>query len=414
MVSALALAVPPASSASDIDPATGEPSLNQEPTAAAQSCANAAGATPTCMAALLASIDAARADEGIAPMTLPPAFSNLSAPEQLLTLADLERIDRGLAPIAGLSPQLDADAQQGADINGDPSGPSGYSWASNWSGAALSLFNDFSWMYDDGPGSPNIGCSGPRTDGCWGHRANILGQYQTPIGMGAAASGDSQTQLFVAGYQPSLPGGPDLAGEPLWSSIARTLPVGVSPGAIRLSGGLSTATVRVWASGEPMVVRASIATKQSRWTVKPSTCDLQAGSSCVVTVSVSAPAVPSDATLTLAGPNGPQSVALVHTVPEQVAARLRSRTVRVRSSARVIGTLKPGVGHRRVLLQVAQGDHWRTVSRSLTDARGRFTLIDHPRRAGLRRYRVLVAAAGGYEGADSRPLILRVRDARRR
>ncbi len=48
-------------------------------------------------------------------MALPSDFGRLSVPEQLFVAIDRERVDRGLAPFAGLTTTLNAGAQQGAD-----------------------------------------------------------------------------------------------------------------------------------------------------------------------------------------------------------------------------------------------------------------------------------------------------------
>ena len=73
-----------------------------------------ADTTTTCLRITLGAIDAARAAEGLRPMLLPADFARLSVPEQLFVALDRERVDRGLAPFAGLVASLDTDAQRGA------------------------------------------------------------------------------------------------------------------------------------------------------------------------------------------------------------------------------------------------------------------------------------------------------------
>jgi len=50
------------------------------------------------------------------------------------------------------------------------------------------LLADYDWMYDDGPGSPNLDCPSASVSGCWDHRRNILGDYGPHPSMGAAAT----------------------------------------------------------------------------------------------------------------------------------------------------------------------------------------------------------------------------------
>ena len=70
-------------------------------------------------------------------------------------LTDLERIDRGIAPIAGLAANLNAYAQAGANAGRDPSFPpyarsGGSTYASTSAlGTAMAI-----WMYDDGATAP--------------------------------------------------------------------------------------------------------------------------------------------------------------------------------------------------------------------------------------------------------------------
>ena len=56
-----------------------------------------------------------RQTEGLGPMSLPSNYPSLTPAEQLFVLTDLERVDRGLAPIEGLSTTLNAYAQAGAN-----------------------------------------------------------------------------------------------------------------------------------------------------------------------------------------------------------------------------------------------------------------------------------------------------------
>ncbi len=106
------------------------------------------------------------------------AYEGMTVPEQLFVIANVERLARGVAPIAGLTTQLDSIAQTGADNSTDPSFNgtaqlTGGAWrvngGANWAaGTSNPLGSDYYWMYDDGGAN------------AWGHRDNILSGYATP------------------------------------------------------------------------------------------------------------------------------------------------------------------------------------------------------------------------------------------
>jgi|GEM_PF-2467510 len=163
-----------------------DPPANMARTAA-MTLACQSGSQLACQQAVVAAIDQARAAEGVGPLVLPANYDSLNVPEQLLVLADLERVDRGLPGFSGLSSALDALASSGAQAGTDPTGPAGSTWGSNWAGGeASALLADYDWMYDDGPGSPNMDCTAAQPGGCWDHRNNILGDYGPEPSMGAA------------------------------------------------------------------------------------------------------------------------------------------------------------------------------------------------------------------------------------
>ncbi len=169
--------------------------------AMALACSN--GPEP-CQEAVLQAIDQARAAEGIGPLELPANFDSITTAEQLLVLANLERIDRGLPGFIGLSSKLDTLARSAALAGNDPNGPSGTTWGSNWAGGeASALLADYDWVYDDGPGSPNMDCTNALANGCWDHRRNVLGNYGPRPAMGAAMTMmkgvTSMTELFTSG-----------------------------------------------------------------------------------------------------------------------------------------------------------------------------------------------------------------------
>jgi len=177
--------------------------------------ASALDDSDTCNADVVKAIDNARsALEGMAPLSLKVgAFDSMTVPEQIFAVTDLERTERGLAPLAGLTAQLDNVAQTGAADDTDPElssttltgGAAVSSWGSIWAGGTSNaLGSDYYWMYDDGPGSPNGSCTTPSSAACWGHRDNILGTFATCgqpqqyMGAGDTASGSSYGASFAA------------------------------------------------------------------------------------------------------------------------------------------------------------------------------------------------------------------------
>jgi len=144
-----------------------------------------------CLDAVLAAVDHARAAEGVKALALPSGFARLSVPEQIFVAINLERVDRGLRPFAGLTAALDHNAQLGADRANDPPDPgSAYDVVdTEWAGgSANGLDAVYGLMYDDGPGSGNLDCPKPTSKGCWGHRHGILDNFGTvgTMVMGAA------------------------------------------------------------------------------------------------------------------------------------------------------------------------------------------------------------------------------------
>jgi hypothetical protein len=145
-----------------------------------------------CIAAAVADLDQARVDLGLGPYRLPADFASLPGAEQALVLTDLDRLTYGLAPVAGLTSALDADAAHGVRDDTDPASSDtsfGY-WTANWAGGYPNIVMAYdAWMYDDGPGSANLDCTAADPKGCWGHRHDILWQFNGtgPLAMGAAA-----------------------------------------------------------------------------------------------------------------------------------------------------------------------------------------------------------------------------------
>jgi hypothetical protein len=205
---------------------SGQPDATDNPTSSLAPTPNygnvcapvGADTSTTCLLVTLQAIDAARGAEGLRPMRLPADFARLSVPEQLFVAVDRERVDRGLAPFAGLSTALDKGAIEGADTAQlPPRLGRGYSAAvAEWIGAvANGLDADYQWVYNDGPDSGTPGCSGGQSSGCWADRDIILGSYGTHhLVMGAA-------------YDPT---GDTSPGDRGGSSLAATLAAATSAG----------------------------------------------------------------------------------------------------------------------------------------------------------------------------------------
>jgi hypothetical protein len=149
-----------------------------------------------CVAASLSYLNQARANLGQPPYALPSDFASLTPPQQLLILTDSDRALYGLAQVPGLTDGLDQAAAAGVLNDADPlpSDPNWYAFTSNWAGGFGNAVLAYeAWMYDDGLGSGNVDCTAANPSGCWGHRHNILWQFDAggPLAMGAAAGSDS-------------------------------------------------------------------------------------------------------------------------------------------------------------------------------------------------------------------------------
>ncbi len=172
-------------------------------------------ASAACTALYLKSIDAAQLSEKRRPLTLPSDYGRLSATRQLFVLVDLERVSRGVPPLAGLSPYLSAEATDAARQGGDPAfqqsygavrvwaPPNGgpYAFGGAWAGDSVNAAAAvFGWFYDDGWGGAgrtwNGACTSPTAQGCWGHRDELLGEWAgtgcTDCVAGAGYAGPAQ------------------------------------------------------------------------------------------------------------------------------------------------------------------------------------------------------------------------------
>ena len=170
-------------------------------------------------------INSGRAQEGVGPLGVSESqLSGMSVPQQVFTVVNAERVDRGLPPINDMTSQLDAYAQAGANAGTDPSFPSALSGGASltwggavWAGGLSSVLEaDYFWMYDDGwggSGTTNAACSPSTPSECWGHRDIILHPFPNCPGgapvlsMGAAISpsgypGGSIAAILVSSCAP--------------------------------------------------------------------------------------------------------------------------------------------------------------------------------------------------------------------
>jgi hypothetical protein len=168
-----------------------------------------------CIDAAVYYLDKARSRVHLPPYALPANFPSLPPPKQLFILVNLDRIQYGLPPILGMTPQLDHDALVSGIWPGDDPHPSHTTglkvWWPGWAGAFHNAPMAYeTWVWNDGLGATNPRCTRSDHSRCWGHRHSVLWRYGSNAAMGAAAGSDSHhhrgyTYLFVGGnatYKP--------------------------------------------------------------------------------------------------------------------------------------------------------------------------------------------------------------------
>ena len=149
-------------------------------------------------------------------MALPSNFTSLSVGEQLFVLTDIERVDRGLPPVVGMVQELNQDAQAAAAGNADPTpssvppGSTAFGLGLQFGPRARAPGSNYNWMYDDGPGSGDLGCTSSNSGSCWGHRDNELGFDSSQV---AASHG----VLVMGAAEATVP------GDAPWSSDAELI-----------------------------------------------------------------------------------------------------------------------------------------------------------------------------------------------
>jgi hypothetical protein len=156
----------------------------------------------------ISNINSCRALEGVGAISLPSNWGSLTLTEQGFVLMNLERVNRGLPAIVGLSASLNHLAAAGAASGNDPAFPSGgFSGGGGIWGGASSVFGaDYMWMYDDGAGGfdANVACTSPGASGCWMHRDIILWGHRGTLVAGGGVAGSPGDQSFaylvLAGY----------------------------------------------------------------------------------------------------------------------------------------------------------------------------------------------------------------------
>jgi hypothetical protein len=160
------------------------------------SCDGSARAPRACDAASLRAIDSARGPEGLGPLELPAGYEDMGMAAQLVAVTNAERTSRGLPAWHSPDGNLDLLAEQALSSATDPNGPANSTWAANTAYGTLTVLQaDYEWMYDDGPGGTNPGCSATGEAQCWWHRDNILSPWPGNIGAAVQARAGGRLDL---------------------------------------------------------------------------------------------------------------------------------------------------------------------------------------------------------------------------
>jgi hypothetical protein len=151
-------------------------------------------------------------------MILPRNYAKLSVADQTFVITDLERVDRGLKPFAGMSTALNGVAKTAANLHIDPSLATALlkalhvdSYGSNWAADFGPLGSDYDWMYNDGYSSDgiNLACTRRAAPLCWGHRSNILWDFGSDsrlvAGAATAKPAGSSIALVLAATSGKVP-----------------------------------------------------------------------------------------------------------------------------------------------------------------------------------------------------------------
>ena len=174
------------------------------------------------LAAAVASVDAARAKEGIATLVLPSNWESLTKPEQQFVLVNLERTARGEQALVGMNADLNAAAECGAILSVDPCGTVvqkdwGSKYGNDWMTLGYEasvdpevIYGLFAMLYSDSCvppfsfGGRNADCqSASNSDpASWGHRDEILAhnQFGTPDAEGTGCPDPPIEGSYCTGY----------------------------------------------------------------------------------------------------------------------------------------------------------------------------------------------------------------------
>jgi hypothetical protein len=393
------------------DPAT-ITTPSQQFIATCDGMATSQAANQACDGVAIPEFNTARAKEGVKPLVLPEVFDTLSVPLQILTITNLERVDRGLAPVPGLSSYLNSLAQQGANAHDHPPFPAlvGRTQVTvNWAGTDSALLAAFMWMYWDGPGGGNLGCPG---DGCWGHRHNLMYSYETPIAMGAGVAPGSIGQEFIGGDTAD-----PIDVTPTWADISGTLTYGVSPVNVTKTADVGTskhATITATSAGGSGHLEVGFQSGSPTWSVSPNECDLVSNGSCQFVVTFAPTAVDNfPGVLTVSDGDTVKTVALSGTgIKPQVELGVNTGSVPRGTKLVIHGlvTANPtnaALSHRHVDLQRKfSGGGWQTIDTASSSGRGKVTYRQHPTKTA--KYRLEVVGAGGVVQAKSGAVKVRV------
>lgn len=378
--------------------------------AACDGMADTVAANQACDGAAIPDFNAARAKEGLGPIVLPDDFDRLSVRAQVLAITDVERVDRGLRPVDGLSRSINALARQGANSDADPDfpdpfGPGRVEANSNWANTNSALLGAFMWLYSDGPGSGNLDCTSAGDDGCWGHRHTMLTDYGNPVVMGAAVASKSLTEEIIGGDTAD-----PVDVSPTWSDISGSLTYGVAPANITVTtdaGSSKRATVTATSAGWSGPLEVGFESGSPTWSVSPSECDLVAGGTCRFVVTFAPAALGRyPGVLTVSDGTTVKTVALSGTgirprVAVGVSARRLARGHRLKLHGLVTADpTNAALSHRTVALQRKRaGVKWRRIGTDTTGGRGKVSYRLHPTKTA--RYRLEVLGAGGSVAAKS-------------
>ena len=217
---------------------------------------------------------------------------------------DLERVDRGIAPIEGLAAGLDGLAQAGANGHTNPTFPPyGTNFGSSYSSESSLIVTDILWMYDDGYGGPNEACPVLRAPGagCTARSCSTRTPrppswaWDRPLDDRADRRGGHRGHAVL-----------HLVGRASVPARGR-----LGPGDLGPAGDHAVASVELWSPGDSVSVSVSLSGGSPVFHLGNSGCSLQAGGSCSITVQFTPPSVGVyTATLTVDGPSGTQDVTL--------------------------------------------------------------------------------------------------------